>query len=115
MQPLATALLVATLALGVVVGVFYLARARRRHLVSLHLILGTGATWAALALMQARPPVPGPIAAWAGGLLGFAVLGGVLPRLFGRRAPQQAELLLFAHVVAGIAGFFVFLAWSARL
>ena len=51
----------------------------------------------------------------AGMLLGAAVLGGLLPRLIGRRARLLAEWLLVAHVFTGLAGFLVFLAWASRL
>jgi len=115
MQTLATTLLVATLALGILVGFYYLARARRRHLVSLHLILGSLATWLVLVLMQARPPVPGSAAVWAGILLGAAVLGGLLPRLLAPRIRKAAEWVLVAHVFTGVAAFLVFLSWASRL
>lgn len=120
MKTAAIILLVATLALGVVLGVQYLGRARRRPgLVSLHLGLGLAGLEAALLLLHWTPAgmvlPPGDAGAWAVGVLAAAIAGGLAARLSFRRWPGRAELLLGAHAVAGVAGLLVFLSWASRL
>ena len=116
MKILGIVLLLATVALGALVGFHYLARSRRPWLVSLHLVLGAAGVWLFFLLLHAPPegrnPPPGLV---AGILLGAAVLGGLLPRLIARRARRAAEWLLVAHVFTGLAGFLVFLSWANRL
>jgi len=108
----ATALLVATLALGVVVGIFWLGRARRKHLVTLHLVLALAAVQAVVLLLRAAPGRQGPLVL---GLLAGSVLLGVLAGPIARRAKGPGEAALAAHVLLGLAGFFVALAWFAAL
>ncbi|WP_270936111.1 hypothetical protein [Falsiroseomonas oryzae] len=105
--------LVATLALGVAVGLMYLQRARRGRLKTLHLALALGAT-ALVVTAILLPP-----AARAGGPPGFVPLlllgASTAAGYFGPRiakSRRSAELFLAAHIVLGIAGFFVFLAWA---
>jgi hypothetical protein len=116
MKTLGILFLLATVALGVLVGFQYLARRRRPWLVTLHLACGAGGVWLFFLLLHAPPEgrlaPPGLI---AGSLLGAAVLGGLLPRLIARRARKSAEWLLVAHVFTGLAGFLVFLSWTSRL
>lgn len=108
---------VATLALGVAVGLLYLQRVRRPRLVTAHLVVGLVAT-ALVAALVFSAPMRGP-----GGPPGFvplsllamaAALGWFAPRLrgVGRRG---AERMLAAHLVAGIAGFLALLAWAKTL
>jgi hypothetical protein len=116
MKPLAIALLLATVALGVLVGFQWLARRRRPWLVTLHLALGAAGGWVFFLLLLAPPAgrvAPPGLA--AGTLLGAAVLGGLLPRLLARRIGRAAEWLLVAHVFTGVAAFLVFLSWASRL
>ena len=116
MKTLGIVLLLAAVALGVLVGFYYLARRRRPLLVTLHLACGAAGAWLFFLLLHAPPagrhPPPGLM---AGVLLGAAVLGGLLPRLIARRARKAAEWLLVAHVFTGLAGFLVFLSWANRL
>ena len=116
MKTLGIVLLLATVALGVLVGFHYLARRRRPWLVTLHLACGATGVWLFFLLLHApsegRHPPSGLI---AGSLLGAAVLGGLLPRLVARQARKAAEWLLVAHVFTGLAGFLVFLSWASRL
>jgi hypothetical protein len=116
MKTLGIVLLLATVALGALVGFHYLSRSRRPWLVSLHLAFGASGAWLFFLLLHAPPegriPSSGLV---AGILLGAAVLGGLLPRLIARRARKAAELLLVAHVFTGLAGFLVFLSWASRL
>lgn len=116
MKTLGILLLLATVALGGLIGFQYLARRRRPWLVSLHLALGATGAWFFFLLLHAPPaghlPPPGLA---AGILLGAAVAGGLLPRLIARQARRAAEWLLVAHVFTGLAGVLVFLSWAARL
>lgn len=116
MKTLVIVLLLATVALGVLIGFHYLGRARRPWLVTLHLAFGATGSWLFFLLLHVPPagriPPPGLV---TGSLLGAAVLGGLLPRLIARRARRAAEWLLIAHVFTGLAGFLVFLSWASRL
>lgn len=116
MATLAIAALVATIALGIVVGLLYLQRARRKKLVTAHLALALGATALVLVLVATAPP----LAAGPPGLLPLAILavataGGYFAKKVARRSRQGAELMLFGHVVLGLAGFLVFLAWVRQV
>ncbi|MFZ4408597.1 MAG: hypothetical protein ACOYOH_14730 [Paracraurococcus sp.] len=116
MKSLAVVLLLATVALGVLVGFQYLVRARRPWIVTLHLAFGAAGAWVFFLLLHATPAgriAPPGLA--AGILLGAAVLGGLLPRLLAPRIRKKAEWLLVAHVFTGIAAFLVFLSWASRL
>jgi hypothetical protein len=117
MKLLATLAILATIALGAVVGVLYLQRARRKRLADAHLILALIATAAVLAMLLSAP------AGREGGPPGFLPLlllvvatgigwgAGKISR--GRR--RRHDAVLAAHLVAGVAGFFVFLAWAKGL
>ena len=101
--------LLATIAMGAVVGFHHLARARKAGLVRLHLalaLLGTGLVgWMAVAAAGG---------AWPLGLLGLALaLGYAAPRLW-RRSSGGAQAALIGHVFVGVAGFLVLLSWAAR-
>lgn len=112
MATLAIAALVATIAFGVVVGLLYLQRARRKPLVTAHLALALGATALVLALVVTAPPLAaGPPGLLPLGILAVATAGGYFAKKVARRSRQGAELMLFGHVVLGLAGFLVFLAW----
>jgi len=105
--------LLATLALGVAVGLRHLQRARRSTLVIAHLataLLGT--TLVALAVLAAPARrAEGPADALPLALLGVALAAGWSPLRLARRRWRGAELVLGSHVAFGIAGFLVFLAW----
>ena len=104
--------LLATLAIGAVIGVYYLGRVRKPLLLSLHLVLGT----LGIALLLWRlPAAPGPVGSNAAILLAAAVFLGLMARLVFRRSRRLSEFLLVTHVFAGIAGFLVFLSWAATL
>ncbi|TDH63062.1 hypothetical protein E2C06_08710 [Dankookia rubra] len=116
MKALGTLVLLATVALGVLVGFHYLARQRRPWLVTLHLACGAAGAWLFFLLLHAPPEGRNPPSGMAAGiLLGAALLGGLLPRLIARRARKAAEPLLVVHVFTGLAGFLVFLSWASRL
>ncbi|WP_431268590.1 hypothetical protein [Dankookia sp. P2] len=115
MKTLGILFLLATVALGVLVGLQYLARRRRPWLVTLHLACGAAGAWLFFLLLHVPPEGHTPPSGMAAGiLLGAAVLGGLLPRLIARRARKAAEPLLVMHVFTGLVGFFVFLSWAAR-
>lgn len=119
MKALAIALLAATVALGILLGILYLGRRRRPTLATLHLVLGAAGIELLLLLLHGTPAgitLPaGPAAAWAAGLLAAAMALGLFARLGYRRAPARAEAMLGAHAAAGVAGLLVFLSWAARL
>lgn len=116
MTSAATAALVATLALGVLVGIAWLQGLRRPLWVKAHLYVAVAA--GALVLGAVILRVPG-----AGGppgfvpvlLLGLAIAAGYFAYRTGGLRKAGAERLLALHIVAGIAGFFAFLSWMARL
>lgn len=105
--------LVATIALGVAVGVIYLLRARRKWLVTAHLAAALAAAGLVLAVILLGPP-PRPDAphpAWPGGLVAAATALGYGAWRLPRMTRGRAEALLGLHIVLGLAGFFVFLNW----
>ena len=119
MKALAIALLAATVALGIFLGILYLGRRRKPSLATLHLILGAAGIELFLILLHWTPAgliLPsGPTAAWAAGLLAAAMALGLFARLSYRRTPGRAEAMLGAHAAAGVAGLLVFLSWASRL
>ena len=116
MKSLGIVLLLATVALGVLIGFQWLVRRRRPWLVSLHLALGAAGGWVFFLMLHAPPEGhAAPPGLAAGILLGAAVLGGLLPRLLAPRIRKAAEWLLVAHVFTGVAAFLVFLSWASRL
>ncbi len=105
--------LVATIALGVAVGVIYLLRVRRKWLVTAHLGAALVAAGLVLAVILLGPP-PRPDAphpAWPGGLVVAATALGYGAWRLPRMTRGRAEALLGLHIVLGLAGFFVFLNW----
>lgn len=119
MKTLAIALLAATVALGVILGILHLGRRRKPLLATLHLVLGAAGIELLLILLHWTPAgitLPaGPTAAWAAGLLAAAMALGLFARLSYRHAPGRAEAMLGAHAAAGVAGLLVFLSWASRL
>ncbi len=113
----AIVVLLATLALGAASGVFYLQRLRRPLLVRAHLMAAIlGVALVAMLVVTATPlSAEGPAGLWPLGLLGLALAGGygAFRLRWGSRAAPG--LVLAAHVMVGIAGFLVFLAWARRL
>lgn len=112
----AIAATVATIALGVLVGALYLQRARRHRWTKLHLYVALAAVAlvaAVLATSTSRgggPPSFLPLL-----MLGAAVaVGYAAPRIPGLRR-RGMEAALAAHIVVGVAGFFVLLAWVKTL
>jgi hypothetical protein len=105
--------LVATIALGVAVGVIYLLRVRRKWLVTAHLGAALAAAGLVLAIaLLAPPPRPdAPHPAWPVGLLVGATAIGYGAWRLPRMTKGRAEALLGLHIVLGLAGFFVFLNW----
>jgi|GEM_PF-3639271 uncharacterized membrane protein len=110
-EKLVIAALLGTLALGVLVGFQYLARARRPALVSTHLALGALGTVAVAFVLLRDGGVAG---SWALLLLGGATFLGLVAGLIWKRHRGRAEALLVVHIVAGIAGFLVALSWLRR-
>jgi hypothetical protein len=104
--------LVATIALGIAVGLIYLQRGRKKALVTAHLVAGLAAT-ALVAVLVALTPAgrgAGPHAAVPLMMLGISLAAGwsALRYMRGRRA---SEMMLAGHAVIGVAAFLVFLAW----
>ncbi|MGG5817383.1 hypothetical protein [Falsiroseomonas sp. HW251] len=112
----AIAATVATIALGVLVGAMYLQRARRHRWTKLHLYVALSAValvTAVLATGTSRgggPPSVLPLL-----MLAAAVaIGYAAPRIPGIRR-RGVDAALAVHIVVGIAGFFVLLAWAKTL
>jgi hypothetical protein len=115
MTSAAIIVLVATLALGVATGVLYLQRARRGWVVEAHLYVALAAGLLVLGVVAVvpAPAAPGPSGLLTAALILVAIAAGygAMRYVRGRRA---AELVLALHIVTGIAGFFVFLAFAKR-
>lgn len=108
--------LVATLALGVAVGLLYLLRQRRRALVRLHLAAALAAAGLVLALALLGTPRPeAPHPAWPAGLVAAATALGYGAWRLPRASRGRAEALLGLHILLGLAGFFVVLNWIKGL
>lgn len=110
MTNLAIGIVLATIALGAVVGVFFLQRARRPALVTAHFVLALAGAALILALLVTREATPFsglvPLA-----LILAAVAAGWGAGRIAKRSGMLANVMLPAHVAAGIAAFFVLLAW----
>lgn len=117
MKLVATLGILATIALGGVLGVLYLRRVRRKRWADAHLILALVATALVLAMLltvpagrEGGPPGILPLLLLAAATaIGWGA--GKISR--GKRVTHDA--VIAAHLVAGIAGFFVFLAWAKGL
>jgi hypothetical protein len=113
MKLAATLAILATIALGGVLGVLYLRRVRRKRWADAHLIAALVASALALALLVTAPAQgDGPPALLPPLLLAAATaLGWGAGRIArGRRGLHDG--VIAAHLIIGIAGFFVFLAWA---
>jgi hypothetical protein len=109
MTALAIALVLATIVLGAVVGAFFLQGARRPTVVTAHLALALAGAALILFLAATREaPFSGlvPLA-----LIAAAIAAGWSAGRVARRSRTLANVMLPAHVAAGIAAFFVLLAW----
>jgi hypothetical protein len=121
MATLAIAALVGTIALGIVVGLLYLQRVRKPKLVTAHLVMALASTALVLALLVTAPggATAGPPAVLPLAILAIATAGGYFAKRVARRSRpgsrQGAEAMLFSHVVLGLAGFLVFLAWVRHI
>jgi len=102
--------LLATIALGALVGARFLMRARWRRAVHLHLAASLlGLALVATSVMTA----PGKLAAaWPIALLAVAIAAGWAARRVARGSRAAGNLLLVSHVFVGLASFFVLLAWA---
>jgi hypothetical protein len=114
MNTAAIVALVATIALGFGTGALYLARARRARVKNFHLISALAACALILVAVVAAPPpaLPGPAGIVPVALVGIATAAGWAAWKLARGSKKRGELILFAHIVLGLAGFFVFLAWA---
>jgi len=112
-------LLVLTLALGVVLGFYYLGGVRKPVLIGLHIILGAVALeQVAMLLHGAADGSFGASARsgpWAALLIAAAMFFGLIAASLGKLARRTAEFVLVAHALVGIAGFLVFLSWVRSL
>ena len=116
MAGFAIAALVGTIALGIVVGLLFLQRARKPKLVAAHLVLALVATGMVLGLVVTAPAgTAGPHWLVPLGLVAAALAGGYFAGKVARGSRRGGELILFGHVVAGLAGFLVFLAWVRHI
>ncbi|MCZ8150128.1 MAG: hypothetical protein O9325_20020 [Roseomonas sp.] len=112
MTGFAIAALVGTIALGVVVGLLFLQRARKPRLVAAHLVLALLAAGLVLAMVVTAPATAaGPHWLLPLGLIGAALAGGYFAGKLARGSRRAAQFMLFGHAVVGVAGFLVFLAW----
>jgi len=109
--------LVATIAFGIAAGLLHLQRQRLRKLVMAHLVAALAAIGLVALLVLGTPPAPAQ--SMAGSLplamLAIAGIAGWSAQRIARRGWPRAELVLASHVILGIAGFLVFLAWLKPL
>lgn len=103
--------LLATIAVGAVVGVRFLMRARSARLVTLHLGLALLA-FALVAVPVAQAPPSAIASAWPVGLLALAIAGGWGAGRVARRSGVAGQAMLVGHVFVGVASFLVLLAWA---
>lgn len=116
MAGLAIAALVGTIALGAVVGLLFLQRTRKPGLVAAHLALALLAGGLVLALTATAPTTSaGPPGLLPLGLIAAALAGGYFAGKVARGRRRAGEFMLFGHVVLGLAGFLVFLAWVRHI
>ncbi|HEV7265903.1 MAG TPA: hypothetical protein VGN83_13425 [Falsiroseomonas sp.] len=115
MTTLAIVLLLATIALGAVVGLLHLQRARRPRLVNAHLALALGGAAAMLALLFTGEGAPSSSGVMPLALITVAIAAGWGAGRAATRSRGLANILLPGHVAAGIAAFFFLLAWAAAL
>lgn len=116
-ESVAIAVLVATLATGVIVGLLYLQRNRRPRLVTLHLALSlVGLCLVAFVTVKhAGHATGGPPRLLPLVLLAVAVAAGWSAKRFARGARRRGEAVLALHLVSGAAGFFVLLAFARAI
>jgi hypothetical protein len=108
--------LVATIALGVAVGIVYLLRLRKPWLVNAHLAAALVAGGLVIAVVALSAPPAGTMhPGWPIGLLAAATAFGYGAWRLPRMTRGRAEALLGLHIVLGLAGFFVFLNWIKAL
>jgi len=109
--------LVATIALGVAAGLLHLQRRRLRTLVIAHLVAALLGIGLVALLVWRAPVVPGQGVDGVVPLVMLAVAGlaGWSALRIARRGWPRAGLFLASHVVLGVAGFLVFLAWIKPL
>jgi len=115
----AVLLLSGAVALGVVLGLEYLRRARSKPtIIGLHLLLGAGGLEVIAMLLRGTPDgavMPaGGIGHAAGGLLALALCSGLLVPLVGRRSRATMNVALVTHVSVSAAGFLLCLWWFVR-
>lgn len=109
MTVLAIAVMLATIVLGAVVGAFFLQGARRPALVTAHLALALASAALILVLAATREaPFSGLVPL---GLIAAAVTAGWGAGRVAKRSRRLANVMLPGHVAAGVAAFFVLLAW----
>lgn len=117
MKVLTVVAILATIAIGFVLGVLYLQRARRKKLADVHLILALAATGLALVMLVLAPSgrEGGPPGAVPLLLLAVATALGWGAGRISRGRRRVHDAVIAAHLVMGVAGFFLFLAWSKGL
>ncbi len=110
MTALALAVVLATILLGAAAGLFFMQRTRRPALVAAHLAFALAGAALILVLLVTRESTP------FSGLVPLAVIlsaiaAGWGARRVARRSCALANIMLPGHVAAGLAAFFVLLAW----
>jgi hypothetical protein len=109
MTVLAIGVLLATIVLGAVVGALFLQGQRRPALVTVHLALALAGAALILFLAATREaPFSGLIPL---GLTAAAIAAGWGAGRVAKRSRRLANVMLPGHVAAGVAAFFVLLAW----
>lgn len=104
--------LLATILLGIVVGLLYLQRVRRKALVTAHLVAALASVALVLLAVATAPArTAGPHWIWPVALVaGSTALGYSAFRYM--RGRTRSELTLVAHVFTGVASFLVLLAFA---
>lgn len=112
----AVLLLTGAAVLGLLLGRDYVRHVRSKPaLIGFHLLLGAGGLEVTVMLLRGAPsgaamPV-GLLLKAAAGLLGFALLSGLVAPIIGRRSRGTMNVALCVHVSAAASGFLLCLAW----
>ena len=112
----AVLLLTGAVVLGLLLGRDYLRRVRSKPaLIGFHLLLGAGGLEVTVMLLRGSPggaSLPaGLLLKGTAGLLGFALLSGLVAPMIGRRSRGTMNVALAVHVTAAASGFLLCLAW----
>jgi hypothetical protein len=114
-----TICMVATVVLGVVLGIFWLQRIRKPVLIGVHVLLGLAGTEQMVLMLQGTPSgitlASSEVSTWALAALAAAMFTGFAAPVMGRVLRRAANATLMGHVFVGALGFILFLSWVTKV